>query len=75
MVGGLIDMAKRLNDGQKTWRELDLSHKELRMRKAERIGMLTELVRYWETRDDHEYLLALKRRLRSAENQLAAMKL
>lgn len=68
-------MARRLNDGERTWREIDRQHKEARIRKAERIGMLTELVRIWELRDDHKYLIALKRRLRSAENQLAAMKL
>jgi hypothetical protein len=68
-------MARRLNDGERTWREIDRQHKEARIRKAERIAMLTDLVKYWETRDDHDYLIALKRRLRSAENQLAAMKL
>lgn len=68
-------MARRLNDGERTWREIDRQHKEARIRKMERIGMLTDLVKYWETADDHDYLIALKRRLRSAENQLAAMKL
>ena len=59
-------------------RELDRIHYEKRIRKIERIRGLRAILEMWEERPDkveHDYLLALRARLRSAENQLAAMQI
>jgi hypothetical protein len=55
----------------------DKIHREKVKRKAEKIQGLRALLEMWEERPDqveHEYLLALRARLRSAENQLDVMK-
>jgi hypothetical protein len=56
-------------------REWDRIHREKRIRKLERIHVLRDLQEMWEAREDvdHAYLLRLRARLRSAENQYAAM--
>jgi hypothetical protein len=52
-------------------------HREKRIRKIERIQGLKALLEMWEARDDadHAYILELRAKLRSAENQLSAMKI
>ena len=59
-------------------REWDRVHQERRIAKLEKIQGLRALLEMWETRieseADHEYILALRARLRSAENQYRAMK-
>jgi hypothetical protein len=57
-------------------RDLDRQHREKLARKYERIQGLRALLEMWEARPDeagHEYILQLRAKLRSAENQLAAM--
>jgi hypothetical protein len=59
-----------------TW-DRDKIHREKLIRKAQKIQALRALLEMWEERPDqveHDYLLALRARLRSAENQFAAMK-
>lgn len=59
-----------------TW-ENDKLHREKVIAKRQRIETLRALLTMWEERDehDHEYILALRARLRSAQNQLDAMSL
>jgi hypothetical protein len=59
-----------------TW-GYDQQHREKRTRKLEKILMLRALLEMYENNPDadHDYVLGLRARLRSAENQLAAMKL
>jgi hypothetical protein len=55
----------------------DKIHREKLIAKAQKIQGLRALLEMWEERPDEvdrEYLLALRARLRSAENQFAAMK-
>ena len=56
-------------------REWDRIHHEKRVRKLERIQFLKDLQEMWEVREDvdDDYLRGLRARLRSAENQYAAM--
>jgi hypothetical protein len=59
-----------------TWGR-DKIHRAKVIAKAQKIQGLRALLEMWEERPDqvdHEYLLALRARLRSAENQLAAMR-
>ena len=51
-------------------------HREKVIRKAQKIEGLRALLEMWEERPDadHDYVLQLRAKLRSAENQLAAMK-
>lgn len=51
-------------------------HKEAVQRKYEKVQMYRTLIEVWEHRPDadYEYIKDLKRRLRSAETQLKAMK-
>jgi hypothetical protein len=56
--------------------ELDRERRDKLQRKMQKIDTLRALLEMWESRPDevdHDYLLALRARLRSAENQLAAM--
>lgn len=59
-----------------TW-EHEKLHREKRIRKLEKIEMLKALLEMHEAnpKHDHAYILALRARLRSAENQYAAMKI
>ena len=52
-------------------------HRDKLQRKVEKIEGLKALLEMWEGHEDedHEYILELRARLRSAENQLAAMSL
>ena len=56
-------------------RELDRTHREKMARKYQKIQTLRALLEMWEERPDadHAYILQLRAKLRSAENQLAAM--
>jgi hypothetical protein len=59
-----------------TWDQSKV-HREKLIAKAQKIQGLRALLEMWEERPDevdHEYLLSLRARLRSAENQFAAMK-
>ena len=59
-------------------REREKAHREKVIRKAERIAGLRALLEMWEELPDsvdRDYLPGLRARLRSAENQLAAMRL
>lgn len=51
------------------------AHREKRIRKYEKILMYRALLEMWEMRDDtdHDYVLELRAKLRSAENQFNAM--
>ena len=57
---------------------MDRTHREKVLRKAQKIQGLRALLEMWEERQHsdavHEYVLELRRKLRSAENQFAAMK-
>jgi len=58
-------------------RERERVHQEKLFAKVQKIEGLRALVEMWEElpdQVDHEYLLALRARLRSAENQFKAMK-
>lgn len=50
-------------------------HREKLQRKVQKIEGLRALLEMWEARDDadHAYILELRAKLRSAENQLVAM--
>jgi hypothetical protein len=54
-------------------------HREKRIKKYERIQGLRALLEMWENHPEadlhHEYILELRRRLRSAEHQFDAMKI
>jgi hypothetical protein len=59
-----------------TWNQSKV-HREKVIAKAQKIQGLRALLEMWEERPDEvdrEYLLSLRARLRSAENQFAAMK-
>lgn len=60
-------MARRLNEGEITWRELDRRHKAALARKYDKIGMLKAMIEEWEQTEDHDHLRDLMARLRSAE--------
>ena len=55
----------------------DRVHQEKRRKKLDKILTLRALLEMWEARDDadHQYVLELRSKLRSAENQYAAMKI
>jgi hypothetical protein len=58
-------------------RDFDRIHQAKLIAKAQKIQGLRALLEMWEERPDQvdrEYLLALRARLRSAENQFAAMR-
>jgi hypothetical protein len=58
-------------------REHDQLHQQKLLAKIQKIEGLKALLEMWEQRPDqveHSYLLKLRARLRSAENQLNAMK-
>ena len=67
-------MPKR--DAMMTWRALEERHRDAVQRKHERIGVLKALVEMHEAdpEHDHEYLVGLRNRMRSAEANLLAMK-
>lgn len=57
-------------------REGNHVHQEKVLRKLEKIQVLKALLEEWEARPDevdHDYLLGLRARLRSAQNQLESM--
>lgn len=55
---------------------LEGRHKEALQRKYEKVQMYRTLIDTWESRPDadYDYIKDLKKRLRSTENQLKAMK-
>jgi hypothetical protein len=62
----------------RNWNE-ERKHREVRIKKLEKIQGLESLVATWEplaikSADNHEYFLELKRKLRCAQNQYRAMK-
>lgn len=63
-------------DAMVMWRSLEERHREKVQRKVERIGVLRALVEMHEAdpNHDHEYLVGLRGRMRSAEANLNAMK-
>ena len=60
-------------------RDWDRAHQQKRIAKLEKIQGLRALLEMWEqrleTEEDHQYVLSLRARLRSAENQFNAMKI
>jgi hypothetical protein len=68
-------MAKKGEHASAQW-YLEGRHKEAVMRKHQRVLMYRTLIDAWEQHDDTDpdYINDLKRRLRSAEQQLKAMK-
>ena len=57
--------------------QYDRVHRDKLQRKYEKIETLRALLEMWEANPDHdhEYILELRAKLRSAENQLASMSL
>ena len=57
--------------------QFDRVHREKLQRKVEKIDTLRALLEMWEANPDHDhdYILELRAKLRSAESQLAAMSL
>ena len=66
-------MAKR--NGSVSWREKERRHKEVVARKYEKIEMLKALLEMHEKdpKQDHEYLVGLRARLRTAVANLESM--
>ncbi len=57
-----------------SWDE-EQAHRQKVIRKLEKIQGLEALLEMWEKQPDaHEYILELRRKLRSAQNQYRAMK-
>ena len=57
-------------------REFDRLHREKLLKKAQKVCGLQDLLEEWETVPDadYDYVLGLRARLRSAQNQLTAMR-
>ena len=67
-------MKQRIHIDSREWEKV---HREKLMAKVQKIQTLRALLEEWEARPDqvdHAYLLALRARLRSAENQFGSMK-